>query len=79
VVQVVTTVLKLAPLLAIAAFGFSRFEPAHFTPFNPTGKSLGGAVLSGLALTLWAYMGFESASVAAGEAASRVATSRARR
>ena len=68
VVQIVTTVLKLAPLLAIAAFGFSRFEPAHFTPFNPTGDSLGGAVLSGLALTLWAYMGFESASVAAGEA-----------
>src|SRR5262249_12778420 len=60
-VQVVTTVLKLTPLLAIAAFGFSHFEPAHFTPFNPTGKSLGGAVLSGLALTLWAYSGFESA------------------
>jgi len=67
-VQVVTTVLKLTPLLAIAAFGFARFEPAHFTPFNPSGKPLGGAVLSGLALTLWAYMGFESASVAAGEA-----------
>jgi APA family basic amino acid/polyamine antiporter len=68
IVQVVTTVLKLTPLLAIAVFGLARFEPAHLTPFNPTGGPVGTAVLSGLALTLWAYQGFESASVAAGEA-----------
>jgi len=68
IVQVVTTVLKLAPLVAIAVFGLMRFEPEHLEPFNPTGASLPHAVLGGLAMTLWAYQGFESASVAAGDA-----------
>jgi len=68
VVQVVTTVLKLTPLVAIALFGLWHFEPSRFTPFNPTGKPLSSAVLGGLAMTLWAYQGFESASIAAGEA-----------
>lgn len=67
-VQVVTTVLKLLPLIAIALLGFARFEPAHFEPFNPTGQSLPSAVMGGLALTLWAFQGFESASIAAGDA-----------
>ena len=66
-VQVATTLLKLLPLLAIALFGFARFEPTHFAPFNPTGKGLGSATLGCLALTLWAFQGFESASIAAGE------------
>jgi len=67
-VQVVTTVLKLLPLLAIGVFGFMRFESAHFRPLNPTGDPLPQAVMGCLALTLWAYQGFESASIAAGEA-----------
>ena len=67
-VQIVTTVLKLLPLIAIALLGFARFEPAHFEPFNPTGRSLPSAVMGGLALTLWAFQGFESASIAAGDA-----------
>jgi APA family basic amino acid/polyamine antiporter len=67
-VQVVTTVLKLLPLVAIALLGFARFEPQHFEPFNPTGRALVPAVLGSLALTLWAFQGFESASIAAGEA-----------
>lgn len=68
VVQIVTTALKLTPLFAVAAFGLAHFEPEHFRPFNPTGQELLPATLGCLALTLWAYMGFESASIAAGEA-----------
>lgn len=67
-VQIVTTALKLVPLVAIAAFGFARFEPAHFEPFNPTGQPLPRAVLGCLALTLWAFQGFESAAIAGDEA-----------
>jgi len=67
-VQVVTTILKLLPLVAVALFGFSRFERAHLEPFVPTGQSLFPAAHACLALTLWAFQGFESASVAAGEA-----------
>jgi APA family basic amino acid/polyamine antiporter len=67
-VQVATTVLKLSPLVAVALFGLARFEPAHLQPFNPTGRPLASAAMGCLALTLWAYQGFESASIAAGEA-----------
>ena len=66
--QVLTTVLKILPLAAISLFGFTRFEPAHFEPFNPTGEPLYLAVQGCLALTLWAFLGFESATIAAGEA-----------
>jgi APA family basic amino acid/polyamine antiporter len=67
-VQVATTVLKVLPLAAVTLLGFARFEPAHFRPFNPVGEGLPFVVLSGLALTLWAFQGFESASIAAHEA-----------
>ncbi len=66
-VQLVTTVLKILPLVAVAIFGLSRFEPAHFEPFNPTGGSLWSAVQGCLALTLWAFLGLEAATVPAGD------------
>jgi APA family basic amino acid/polyamine antiporter len=66
-VQVVTTVLKLVPLIAIALFGFTRFERGHFEPFDASKEGLPG-VMGALALTLWAFQGFESASIAAGDA-----------
>jgi len=63
-VQLVTTVLKLLPLVAIALFGFSRFDPELLRPFTPPDRTLPSAVQGCLALTLWAFLGFESASVA---------------
>lgn len=67
-VQVVTTVLKLVPLLAIAVFGIAKLDPALLVPFNPSGRPLLEVTQSTLALTLWAFLGFESAAIAAGEA-----------
>jgi APA family basic amino acid/polyamine antiporter len=67
-VQVLTTVLKLLPLVAIACFGLARFDPEHLTPLNPSGRPLWSAVQGCLALTLWAFLGFESAAVATGAA-----------
>ncbi len=66
-VQLVTTILKILPLVAVAVFGLMRFEAAHFEPFNPTGKPLWAAVQGCLALTLWAFLGLEAATVPAGE------------
>ena len=43
-VQLVTTVLKLLPLVAIGTIGFLYFEPGHFQPFNPSGGSSISAV-----------------------------------
>jgi len=66
-VQLVTVVLKIAPLLVLAVMGLAYFEPAHFEPFNPTDKPLMPAAGAAAALALWAMLGLESAAVAAGK------------
>jgi APA family basic amino acid/polyamine antiporter len=64
-VQVVTTVLKILPLAAIGVAGLVRFEPAHFAvPFTDF-RSIVIAAASGATLTLWAFLGLESATVPA--------------
>jgi APA family basic amino acid/polyamine antiporter len=63
--QVLTTLLKLLPLVAIIAFGLVLFEPANLGPFNASGESLAGAVSATAALTLWAFLGLEAATVPA--------------
>jgi basic amino acid/polyamine antiporter, APA family len=65
--QAVTTVLKLVPLLALAAFGLFFIHPHNFTPFNATGGSGYGAITAVAALTLWSFIGVESATVPAGD------------
>jgi len=65
IVQVVTTVLKLLPLLAIGTLGLLYVEPANFHPFNPSGQSPFQAITATAALTLWAMLGLESATVPA--------------
>lgn len=65
--QLVTLLIKLIPLLTVVILipiAFGRSEPVAVTPFPAGGLSL--AAVSGSAiLTLWALLGFESASVAA--------------
>jgi APA family basic amino acid/polyamine antiporter len=65
-VQVVTTVLKLIPLVVIAAIGLSFVQPTHFEPFNASGQGNLAAIAACAALTLWAFLGLESATVPAG-------------
>ncbi|MBI2213970.1 MAG: amino acid permease [Acidobacteria bacterium] len=64
-VQLVTTILKTAPLLAIAAIGLARLNPSQFTPLNPSGEPLLAAISAAATLTLWAFLGLESATVPA--------------
>lgn len=66
-VQIVTTALKLVPLLAIAILGLAWIEPAHYRPVNVSALSWPAAVAATAALTLWAFLGLESATVPAGE------------
>ncbi len=66
-VQVATTLLKLIPLAGLALFGIFRMNPAHFTPFNPSGLSGFSAVSAVAALTLWSFLGLESATIPAEE------------
>src|SRR6185436_13784653 len=63
----VTTYTKLAPFAGIILFGLFFVDWAHFSEFNPSGKSLleSGAALA--PLTMFAYLGLESATVPAGD------------
>ncbi len=65
--QLVTTVLKLVPLLLIGLFGLPALNREHFVPFNPSGQSLPQAMAATATLTLWAFIGLECASIPAGE------------
>ncbi len=65
ILQFWTTVFKLLPLLAIGTAGLFYLEPAHFVPFNASGGSAFGAVTATATLTLWAFMGLESATIPA--------------
>ena len=64
-VQLVTTVLKLVPLLGVAVLGLFFIDPDNLTPFNASGDSTFGAITSAATLTLWAFIGIESATVPA--------------
>jgi APA family basic amino acid/polyamine antiporter len=66
-VQVVTTMLKLVPLVAIGTLGLAFVHPAHFPGFNLSGHSDLAAFSTTAALTLWAFTGLESATIPAGE------------
>ncbi|MCG9039957.1 amino acid permease [Laribacter hongkongensis] len=63
---VITTIIKLLPLLAIATIGLLWFNPDNLV-FNPGNKPVGDSISAVAALTLWAFLGMESASVPAGD------------
>ena len=65
-VQLVTTVLKFVPLAVIGIVGLFFVHGGNYTPFSPHGTSL-GLLSSTAALTLWAFIGLESATVPAEE------------
>ena len=64
-VQLVTTILKLTPLVLIAIFGIFYVDWQHFTPFNRSNETTFSAMTSTATLTLWAYLGMESATIPA--------------
>jgi APA family basic amino acid/polyamine antiporter len=64
--QVATTVLKVLPLLLFGGVALWFVDASHYRPFNPSGESLPGAVQSTVALTLWAFLGLEAATIPAG-------------
>ncbi|WP_433379148.1 amino acid permease [Actinoplanes sp. CA-142083] len=65
-VQVVSTVLKFVPLLFMATVGLLFVKSANFGEFNASGGSVLGAISAAAAIALFAYIGIETASVAAG-------------
>jgi len=64
-VQLVFTILKILPLIAIAVFGYFYFDPGNFKPFNLSGESAFSAIGRTAAITLWAFLGLESVTIPA--------------
>jgi len=64
--QLLTTVLKVVPLLLFGLVALWFVDARHYVPFNPSGESLGSVAAATVALTLWAMIGLEAATVPAG-------------
>lgn len=65
IMQLVTTVLKFLPLLLIASLGLLFIQPHNLSQFNISGQSNLAAFSGAATLTLWAFIGLESATVPA--------------
>jgi APA family basic amino acid/polyamine antiporter len=65
--QVVATLLKLLPLVLFGVVGLAYVQMDSYLPFNPSGQSLWAVGSSVAALTLWAFLGLEAATVPSAE------------
>lgn len=63
--QLLTTVLKVVPLLLFGGIALWLVDTSHYVPFNPSGESLPAVASATVALTLWAMIGLEAATVPA--------------
>lgn len=65
IVQIVTTVVKLLPLVAVAIVGIAWVEPARLLAPIAGDMSPFHAISSAATLALWAFLGIESATIPA--------------
>ena len=66
-VQIITTILKIIPLIVVSFVGLFYVDFDNFTPFNMTGGSNFAAITATATLTLFAFLGLESATIPAGD------------
>jgi APA family basic amino acid/polyamine antiporter len=64
-VQVLTTTLKVLPLALVAIAGLALFEPAHFAIEERDASAIAMRLSGVVTLTLWAFLGLESATIPA--------------
>jgi basic amino acid/polyamine antiporter, APA family len=63
VVQVLTTILKITPIVFITIGGLFYFHTEHFVPFNISTSTDLSAITSATTLTLFAFLGLECATI----------------
>ena len=63
----ITTYSKMVPFAAISIFGLMFIRPENLSEFNPSGESLLASAATLAPLTMFAYLGLESATVPAGD------------
>jgi APA family basic amino acid/polyamine antiporter len=64
-VQVITTALKILPLVVLALFGLAHFDAANLAPAKDIASHPLGSTTAAVTLTLWAFLGLESATIPA--------------
>ncbi|MBL0941831.1 MAG: amino acid permease, partial [Alphaproteobacteria bacterium] len=64
-VQLIATILKFVPLVAIGLLGIFHLSMDNFIPFNPTQQPTFSIINTTATLTLFAFLGLESATVPA--------------
>ena len=62
-VQLLTTLIKIIPLIALGGIGIFYIDINNFNPMNLSGGSSFEAITATAALTLWAFLGLESATI----------------
>ena len=68
-VQLITTILKLLPLVVVAIGGLFFIRLRNFVPFNTSGTSVFSAITTTAALTFFAFLGLECATIPSGSVA----------
>lgn len=61
--SLITTILKLAPLVLISVMGLFFIDPDYFTPFNLSSETNLSAIAITTALTFFSFLGIESATI----------------
>jgi len=64
-IQVLTVIIKISPLVAVACVGWYFIDTANYVPFNPNYETPFEAINAAAAITMWAFIGLESATVPA--------------
>jgi len=64
-VQLVTTVLKVLPLVLVGLGGLAFVAPSHFTIPASGAAAFGSSLMQVVTLTLWAFLGLECATIPA--------------
>jgi APA family basic amino acid/polyamine antiporter len=68
-IQLVTTALKILPLVVIGVAGLIWFDSSRFALAGPSGAGTARGVMATATLTLWAFLGLECATIPAGSTA----------
>jgi APA family basic amino acid/polyamine antiporter len=65
-VQIITTILKVAPIVLVGIWGMFYLQLENFTPLNRTGESDLSVITTTTVLTFFAFLGMESATIPSG-------------
>jgi APA family basic amino acid/polyamine antiporter len=64
--QLITTILKVLPLLLVAIGGLFFLQAKNFIPFNSSSTTVYGAISATAAMTMFSFIGIECATIPAG-------------